>query len=573
MTVPRLRRHRRRAQGRLFALVAAGWLVVAGLTLSGSPEAGAYPVAAESVLSWTAEQPATHPPALAYASAVYDSDNQTVVLFGGVEADGTLSDDTWVWDGATWTDYPGSQILAPPAREMASMAFDPKLHQLILFGGLGEGDELLNDTWAWNGVSWNQPPGFSTSPSNRESAAMAYDGSENLVLFGGLGYQTGPTPSTTSTIAAPSTSTAVASTASATTPTALNDTWLWTRSGWVESSATGPSARSGASFAYDSSAHEAVLFGGKTTVAGSPDQGLAGDTWSWTGSAWKRAATATSPGPREGATLVDDRDARGLVLFGGTGLGRTFGDTWLWNGSAWTRSAASGAPSPRAGAAAASPAGDQALLFGGAGSSGVPLGDTDILTTTPPGATTSTTTIPSGSRSTSGSQPAQSVQPGKSGITSTSGGSLPRATVPTRPPAPLITTATLVRRGQSVTLTGSGFRPGSDVRLTFHSRPELVGLVVADALGGFSKTVTVPANATGGSHHFEAAGESSSGQAHQSVVAVRVVGVPGPAGPTTAQTLIMVGAALLIPLAAWLVLGAADRIRARSRHEPEQLAV
>ncbi len=278
MTVPRLRRHRWRAQRRLLALIATGWLV-AGLALPGSPGAGAYPVAARTptgpTLTWTAEQPATHPPALAYASAVYDSDNQTVVLFGGVDAQGDLSDDTWVWNGSTWTDHPGSKILAPPAREMASMAFDPKLHQLILFGGLGAAG-VLSDTWAWNGASWTEQPSSSPPPPARESAAMAYDGSLNLVLFGGLGgpaNQTGPASSTTSTTATSSTSSGVASTVSAASPVALDDTWLWTKSGWVESTATGPSARSGASFAYDSSAHEAVLFGGTTAVTGSPRPG------------------------------------------------------------------------------------------------------------------------------------------------------------------------------------------------------------------------------------------------------------------------------------------------------------
>jgi Galactose oxidase, central domain len=572
MTVPRLGRHRRRAQGRFLALVAIGWLVV-GLALQSSPEAGAYPLAAAApALTWTSEQPATHPPALAYASAVYDSDNQTVVLFGGLEANGTLSDDTWVWNGTTWTDYPGSQILAPPAREMASMAFDPKLHQLILFGGQGEGDQLLDDTWAWNGVAWNQPA-FSISPSSRQSAAMASDGSENLVLFGGLGNQNGPAPATTSTNAAPSTSTGVASAASVGSVVALDDTWLWTRSGWVESTATGPSARSGASFADDSSAHEAVLLGGTTTVTGSPNEGLLGDTWIWTGSAWKRAVTPASPGPRQGAALVDDRDARGLVLFGGTGAGGALGDTWLWNGSTWTNAAATGSPSPRAGAGAASPAGDQALLFGGVGSSGVPLSDTDILTTTPPGATTPATTLPSVSPTSRGASPTRSFEPGRSGITSAAGGSPAKATVPSRPPDPLITTATVVRRDQPVILRGAGFRPGSRVLITFHSRPELLAGVTASTLGGFSTTVTVPANAAGGSHHFEATGQTPSGQTHELGVAVRVVGVPGHADPTTAQTLIMVMAALLIPLAAWSVMGAADRIRSRRRpQEPEQLA-
>ena len=105
-------------------------------------------------LTWSPVSPPVTPPSLAYASAAYDSDNQTIVLFGGSHSNGTLSNDTWVWNGSTWTDFSGSAGQAPPARKSASMAFDPKLHQLILFGGDGANGQPLGDTWAWNGASW-----------------------------------------------------------------------------------------------------------------------------------------------------------------------------------------------------------------------------------------------------------------------------------------------------------------------------------------------------------------------------------------------------------------------------------
>ncbi|MGH9057409.1 MAG: kelch repeat-containing protein, partial [Acidimicrobiales bacterium] len=198
--------------------------------------------------SWSAVSPPVSPPALAYASAAYDSDNNTVVVFGGQEPGGALSNDTWVWNGSTWTDSPGSrQFSPPPARQMASMAFDPKLHQLILFGGQGAGGQLLGGTWAWNGLSWVAEGGqrVNPSPSPREGAAIAYDGAGDLVLFGGTGVAQ---PTSQAPTSLGTTTTDAGTTTSTTAPgdqnepgagsgqkVALGDTWLWTDSGWVES--------------------------------------------------------------------------------------------------------------------------------------------------------------------------------------------------------------------------------------------------------------------------------------------------------------------------------------------------
>ncbi len=184
MMVPQLNRRWRRL---LLGLLPLPGLVMAGPLASAPPLARSDP--APVTLSWSTVSPPTSPPPLAYASAVYDSDTKTVVLFGGVKSDGALSNDTWVWNGTTWTDYPGSEVQAPPAREMASTAFDPKLHQLILFGGRGAGGGLLSDTWAWNGASWFDETGRSGGPAPRPraGAAMAYDGASDLVLFGGTG--------------------------------------------------------------------------------------------------------------------------------------------------------------------------------------------------------------------------------------------------------------------------------------------------------------------------------------------------------------------------------------------------
>ena len=127
--------------------------------------------------------PGHQPPARDYASMAYDSGTGQLVLFGGYDSSsGGFLNDTWTWNGTTWTQQ--SPTTSPPARDFASMAYDSVTGQLVLFGGLGSSGEL-NDTWTWNGTTWTQQSP-ATSPSARDFASMAYDSvTGQLVLFGG----------------------------------------------------------------------------------------------------------------------------------------------------------------------------------------------------------------------------------------------------------------------------------------------------------------------------------------------------------------------------------------------------
>ena len=68
------------------------------------------------------------------------------------------------------------------------MAFDPGTGQLVLFGGTNNEADPVNDTWTWDGSTWTQQSP-ATSPSARHLAsAGAYDpDAGQLVLFGGYG--------------------------------------------------------------------------------------------------------------------------------------------------------------------------------------------------------------------------------------------------------------------------------------------------------------------------------------------------------------------------------------------------
>ena len=68
----------------------------------------------------------------------FDPATGQLILFGGF--DGAYQNDTWSWDGTTWTQlFPAT---SPPGRYDATMAFDQATGQLILFGGTNAVDFL-----------------------------------------------------------------------------------------------------------------------------------------------------------------------------------------------------------------------------------------------------------------------------------------------------------------------------------------------------------------------------------------------------------------------------------------------
>src|SRR5262249_31679540 len=144
---------------------------------------------------------------------------------------------TWTWDGTAWTRL--SQAKHPPAREAASMAYDPGTGQMVLFGGAGtRSNSCLHSTCAWDGTTWAR-----LSPSAQPSAcagmALAlYQAPGQLALFGGLEVVHGR-------VRIPA------------------QTWTWDGTTWTrQSPATHPAARYDASMAYDQATGQLVLFGG-----------------------------------------------------------------------------------------------------------------------------------------------------------------------------------------------------------------------------------------------------------------------------------------------------------------------
>lgn len=132
--------------------------------------------------SWALKSTSHSPPARVYHSMAFDSVRNKVVIFGGSFGE-TIYADTWEYDGVDWQQVFVS--INPSARSFASMVFNQLEKTMIMFGGFYKGAGLvLNDTWSYDGISWTQKNIL--GPAARAAHAMNYDSVQNkIVLFGG----------------------------------------------------------------------------------------------------------------------------------------------------------------------------------------------------------------------------------------------------------------------------------------------------------------------------------------------------------------------------------------------------
>lgn len=290
-------------------------------------------------------------PGLVNASMTYTgSDGNSVIVYGGVEPNGTLNSDVWRWDPTApqWklVNVTGSR---PAPRQSAAFTFDPSLGVSVLFGGCGTTCPL-GDTWTFTlGTATWTPITTPTHPSARFGAGFvndAYDGYD--VLFGGCG-----------------------------TTCPLGDTWTYDSTGWSHCLTTGctsgtgvPSARWGPSITYDGHLGEVVLHGGCGSTC------PLANTYTFTGRAWAHVTPTISPPARVSAPMTFDYSTGDQydLLFGGLGnLGIVRGEYgWAFSGTQWyTTSQPLGPPanrtiSARFGASMAyNSTGNYVLLFGG----------------------------------------------------------------------------------------------------------------------------------------------------------------------------------------------------------------
>lgn len=269
--------------------------------------------------TWARLAPPTSPPRRTWPALAYDPRRHRVVMFGGFDTIGTRTDTTWEFDGVTWEER--TPTTRPAARAIASLACSPT--RCVLAGGNSLGEA---ETWSWDGDDWSRIP---NGPPPREGAALAYDAARDVFLLSN--GRTGP---------------------------GIIDTWELGTSGWTQitNTATLPAIAQPILAAYNpvtrrvyagaSSLFEYTAAGwGSASV--SPPSGAGTLAWNearqrltatsgssitsvhqYDGTAWSTTTTSSPAGLSHAAATFDRANGRTILFERTTGM-------WAWNGTAW----------------------------------------------------------------------------------------------------------------------------------------------------------------------------------------------------------------------------------------------
>lgn len=271
----------------------------------------ALDVSTLSNTSWAKLNPTGPWPApRAQHTAIYDSQNDRMVVFGGHSFHYNF-DDVWALDLTTpgaeaWTQlFPSGQD--PSARRWHTAVYDRDQNRMLVFGGGGNGG-LFNDLWSLNltpgAEAWTPIAVAGTVPAARVQHTAVYDDENNrMVIFGGIaagGFR--------------------------------SDTWVWNAgtSQWAQLTGLGtpPAGRAGHTAVYDLGHKQMLVFGGRNA------DGFLNDLWRLKLEAGAEGWGALAPGdaPPEGRawhTAVYKHTDSSLYILGGRGMS-TFAGQLQW---------------------------------------------------------------------------------------------------------------------------------------------------------------------------------------------------------------------------------------------------
>ncbi len=231
----------------------------------------------------------------------YDSARGVLVLYGGFR-DGVILDETWEWDGASWTLVETAN--SPGSRYFQQMAYDQSQQVVVLHGGHDALPQFFKDTWVFDGDDWFQVDDDGPLVTN---GRMVYDTSRQaIVLFGGSAD--GPV---------------------------VGDTWEWDGAQWTLIDVDGPPSRQKHTMVYDSIRGVIVMFGGD-----GGDGVFFNDVWEYDGVSWANVTpdNGSEPSRRFDHGMVFDETIGATIMFGGLEAynDQAFQrDSWMWTGSRW----------------------------------------------------------------------------------------------------------------------------------------------------------------------------------------------------------------------------------------------
>lgn len=183
------------------------------------------------------------------------------------------------------------------------MVYDHSREEIILFGGGDENQNLVAETWAWDGETWSLIT--DSGPEGRAHFGFVYDPAhEQGLLYGGYGSSV------------------------------MDDFWAWNESEWQSINFPGPGSRSHFGMASDPDSNALILFGGATST--STFSSLSDQTWRLANGRWSELDLDEIPSPRGSPAMSYDPARKRIVLYGGFASNRSdLDDTWEWDGSEW----------------------------------------------------------------------------------------------------------------------------------------------------------------------------------------------------------------------------------------------
>jgi hypothetical protein len=241
------------------------------------------------------------PPGRILGGAAYDEKRNVLVLYGGRPvALGKCSQETWEWDGETWTQ---KDAQPPTACDHVKIVYDAANAQAILFSGLDPSEQSVNETWAWDGEEWRLLS--EDGPESRGHFGFIYDPNhQQTLLYGGY------------------------------TSTTNDEFWVWKDGSWQELDFSGPGTLSHLGMTYDTDANALYIFGGATRS--STFSSFTDKTWMLSGGSWHALSPASSPSKRGSPAMGYDPGRKRIVLYGGfDGRESDLSDTWEWDGQGW----------------------------------------------------------------------------------------------------------------------------------------------------------------------------------------------------------------------------------------------
>ena len=262
--------------------------------------------------AWTMiDTPGSKPSGRFNIPMTYIPDTHQIFLFGGFGSSDRLGD-TWTYDieENQWTRL--STETRPPNRSDAAITYDPENEIVVMFGGYGLNDDIMDDTWVFE---FSEMDWIEMDPSNRPleqyGGQMVYDSANGMLLMypGHWNLMSGDTMVSHGY---------------------GGQIWVYSyeEDNWTElETSPKPRGRYWFSLAYDSSDGVLVLFGGSV---GGGNQ--VSDTWKYDYSTntWTEIETQTHPANRANSYMAYDASRDIIVLFGGSLFGQvTYDDTWI----------------------------------------------------------------------------------------------------------------------------------------------------------------------------------------------------------------------------------------------------